>query len=210
MKRTSLAIALAVPLVFAWPHGATANPPKQCSFGYGGCGFCLSFFPGLHQHGPLFNYGPYYGYPPFEPYGPWNAYLQYNPWYWGVPGGGAGGWGHSTGRTNCGSGCGLFQGWHAAWRDGGWFRGIGCWGCNGGLGLRERFNLVDGSCKSCRSASPVSTGCSSCKAAALDPETTDPLSRYSGSGVAAASAVFYAELPTLDPTAAVRTAGGGK
>jgi hypothetical protein len=69
---------------------------------------------------------------------------------------------------------------------------------------------VDGSCKSCRSASPVSTGCSSCKAAALDPETTDPLSRYSGSGVAAASAVFYAELPTLDPTAAVRTAGGGK
>jgi hypothetical protein len=207
MKRTSFVIALAIPLALTWANFAAANPPKQCSFGYGGCGFCLSFFPGLHQHGPLFNYGPYYGYPPFEPYGPWNAYLQYNPWYWGDPAGGSDGGGHTSRLKSFGSGCGLFQGWHASWREGGWFCGHGCWGCGHGLGLRDRLIGFKGSCSSCQSHLPTASGCTSCKAAAIDPELTDPLTRYAGSGTATASAVFYTGLPTLEPTVATPTGG---
>lgn len=203
MKRTSLAAVLAAPLLLAWPSPSIAHPPKQCSFGYWGCGFCLNLFSGIHQHGPLFNYGPYYGYPPFEPYGPWNAYLQYNPWYYGDPYGGSGhGFGlHGKHHGSKCSGCGLFDGWHASWRGGGWFRGSHCWGCGLGSGW------LKGHCKNCGSSGSAIEGCSSCKAAAFDPQATDPVVRYSGAGHAADFAVFYTGLPSLDPNAVAPASG---
>jgi len=206
MKRTSLAVVLAAPLLLVCPTTSPAHPPCQCSYGTGSCGICLNMFSWMHQHGPLFNYGPYYGYPPFEPYGPWNAYLQYNPWYWGNPygegGGGGKEFGHGGLKGGKCSGCGLFEGWHCSWLHGGWFHGSHCWGCGHGGWLKGLKG-----CKSCGSGVTVSGGCASCKQAAFNPQTTDPVTRLAGAGNPADSAVFYAGLPALDPNA-VSPAGG--
>jgi hypothetical protein len=215
MKRTLLA-AIPATLAFVVFSGvASANPRQPCYYGYGCGGFCLNMFAKMHQHGPLFNYGPYYGYPPFEPYGPWNAYLQYNPWYYGMP------YGHGHCHNGLGlkdklhglfhkhgcGGCGLAEGWHSHFKHGGWFNGHGCFsgcrkgdkhggdGCgheNGGLFHKPHGKGCD---PGCAPACPPAD----CKAAAFDPETTDPVTRYAGAGSPIQSAGFYAGLPTLDP-----------
>jgi hypothetical protein len=198
MRRTSVVALLAIPVLLAFPGFAHANPPRQCYFGHRGGGFCLLTFPRIHQVGPLFNYGPYYGYPPFEPYGPWNSYLHYNGGY----GGGYGKHGHGSGHGDksghgplLGSHGGLFgghgkhggdgdcggHGFHSSWRQGGWFKGHGCLSCGHG-----------------GSSHGQDKGCAGCKADAFDPATTDPATRYAGTGSAANAAVFYAGLPTIE------------
>ncbi len=201
MRNTSIAALLAAPLLLAIPTQSFANPPGPCYSHYGCGGTCISWFNKLHQHGPLFNYGPYYGYPPFEPYGPWNAYLQYNPNYYGQ--GGGGGHGHARshswhlGGHSCGvGGCGV----HAGWQHGGWFKGSGCLSC--ALHNHNWFhNQGHKSCHSCGKGSVGTTGCSTCQPVAFEPTTTDVATRYAGVGAAESSAVFYAGLPSLDPTA---------
>jgi hypothetical protein len=194
MRLTSLAALLAAPVLLAFPGTTPANPPKQCYAPLGGCssGFCLSLFSRMHQHGPLFNYGPYYGYPPFEPYGAWNAYLQYNPWYYG---GQSGGHGHGHGYSDKAGHGGICNGggWHGSWLHGGWFHGRGCASC-GDTSLFHGHGAPAG-------------GCAGCKAAAFNPTTTDPLTRYAGVGSPADAAGFYSGLPTIYPTG-VAPAGG--
>ncbi|MCE9567536.1 MAG: hypothetical protein K8U57_36515 [Planctomycetes bacterium] len=193
MRRTSIAALLAAPLLLAIPTQTQANPgPCFNHFGCGGT--CVSWFNKLHQHGPLFNYGPYYGYPPFEPYGPWDAYLRYNPWY-NAPAGHARHHFFHLGGHSCG--IGGHCGWHAPWQGGGWFKGHGCLSC----GHHKWFQGHGHSCSTCGTA-PASTGCSSCsKPVAFDAEKTDPVTRYAGAGAAEASAVYYAGLPSIDPSA---------
>lgn len=204
MRRTSLAALLAAPALLSCPGLASANPPKQCYSPFGFGGLCLGIFSKLHQHGPLYNYGPYYGYPPFEPYGPWNSYLQYNPWYYGQPG--VGGHGHGHGHGDKSGRGGLFAGgcgWHASWGHGGWFRGSNCGGSSCGSRL---FKGHGAPCHSCGAPAITTGGCAGCKAAHFDPRTTDPVSRYAGSGSPANSSVYYAGLPTIDP--AITPVGG--
>jgi hypothetical protein len=199
MRRTLLAALLAIPLLLAWGVPSFAHYPQQCSFGHGCGGWCLGLCSKMHQHGPLFNYGPYYGYPPFEPYGPWNAYLQYNPWYYGN--GGGHGWGHGGlfhGHGKC-LGCGL----HAHFLHGGWFHGHACLHCGHGGGW-----LAGLKCKSCGHGHLLGHkgGCSTCQAnittAAFDPAKTDAVARYAGAGSPEEFTAFYAQLPSLQPTAA--------
>ncbi|MBA4190555.1 MAG: hypothetical protein C0467_21420 [Planctomycetaceae bacterium] len=191
MRNTSTAALFAAPLLLAIPSLSFANPPGPC-FGHFGCGgTCVSWFSKLHQHGPLFNYGPYYGYPPFEPYGPWNAYLQYNPYYYGQGGSGRS-HGHcwSLGGKNCGvGGCGI----HAGWKAGGWFKGSGSLTC----GHHKWFH---GHGKSDSCSTPASADCSTCKTVAYETSAPDVTSRYAGAGAPESTAVFYAGLPSLDPT----------
>jgi len=200
MRRTSIAALLAAPLLLAIPSQTFANPPGPCFTHFGCGGKCVSWFSKLHQHGPLFNYGPYYGYPPFEPYGPWNAYLQYNPYYYGQ-GGRSHGHSWNLGGKSCGVGGGC--GWHAGWRDGGWFKGHGCLSC----GHHNWFHKKSCSTSDCGTA-PATTGCTT--VAYFDPAKTDVATRYTGSGTADTSAVFYAGLPSLDPTATNLIVPAGK
>lgn len=191
MIRTSLAAALAVPVLLSVPiSSASANPPVAANFGCGG--YCFKLFPHLHQHGPLYNYGPYYGYYPFAPYGPWDAYLRYDPNFYGDAGGYGGGnyfgknpylfngSGLRGGHDGCTS-CGF---WHASWSFGGWFRGHQ-W-LQGGFG-----------CKSCGKGASSCDGCGS--SAAAHAGTVDPVTRYNGIGNPAQSAAFYSGAPTLNP-----------
>jgi len=182
MRRTSLAALLAAPVLLAVPGFALAHPPKQCFSPFGFGGFCPGIFSKLHQHGPLFNYGPYYGYPPFEPYGSWNSYLQYT----GGFGGGYGGHGHGHGGHGDMAGRGGIcngGGWHSSWLHGGWFHG---------------------------SQAMPTGGCTNCQPTAFNSMTTNPLTRYSGSGSASDAAIYYAGLPKIQPTAIVPTSGFGK
>jgi len=194
MIRTSLAAALAVPILLAVPiSSASANPPVAANFGCGG--YCFKLFPHLHQHGPLYNYGPYYGYYPFAPYGPWDQYLRYDPNFYGDAGAGGGAFGKNPylfgghggrGEKDGCSSCGF---WHASWNLGGWFRGHQ-W-LQGGFG-----------CKSCgKSGAPVADVCNGCGTAKPVHEG-DPVQRYNGIGNPAQSAGFYAGAPALNPLAA--------
>jgi hypothetical protein len=200
MRRTSLAALLAAPALLAFPgfaHFAHAHPPKQCFSPFGFGGFCPGIFSKLHQHGPLFNYGPYYGYPPFEPYGPWNQYLQYTGGFGGGGNGGGGGHGHGHGGHGdmagrggiCTGGGG--GGWHSSWSGGGWFHGAGCASC-GHTSLFHGHGASGG-------------GCASCQTTASNSSMTNPASRYAGAGAPGDSAVFYAGLPTIHPTAIATT-----
>lgn len=210
MRRLLLSAFLAVPLLLiATSEQAKANPPDLRGFGCSG--LCLGLFPGIHQHGPLFNYGPYYGYYPFKPYGPWDAYLRYDPFFYGDPyrnwkppgdqvpeqpeSGNMYGWnpklhshswrhGIRVGSVNLfhHHGCSSCGFWHASWLHGGWFRGHS-W-LNGGFGHGHK------------------SGCSSCGGvASVAPvlPTGEVTARYSGFGSPAQSAVFYSASPTLDP-----------
>jgi hypothetical protein len=202
MRFLSLTALLAVPLLLASATQTNANPIESKGFGCGG--LCLGMFPGLHQHGPLFNYGPYYGYYPFKPYGPWDAYLRYDPFFYGDPyanwnatqGSGAGnmyGWNqkllHGHGGLGHGHANGLFHkhgcaacgSSHASWLHGGWFHGH-TW-LQGGFGHGHK--PACSTCGGVAIASPVTPG--------------DPFSRYSGIGTPAQSVVFYSATPTLDP-----------
>lgn len=201
MRRTALAALLAAPVLLAVPGFASANPPKQCFSPFGFGGFCPGIFSKLHQHGPLFNYGPYYGYPPFEPYGPWNSYLQYNGGfgggYGGAQGHGHGGHGDMAGRGGICTGGG--GGWHSSWLNGGWFHGAGCASC----GHTSLFHS--------HGSHPMpSGGCTSCQPTAFNAMTTDPLTRYAGTGAPGNAAVYYAGLPSIQPAAIVPTSGFGK
>jgi hypothetical protein len=197
MIRTSLAAALAVPILLAVPlSSASANPPVAKNFGCGG--YCFKLFPHLHQHGPLFNYGPYYGYYPFAPYGPWDQYLRYDPNFYGDAGAQAGGnyfgknpylfTGNGLGGRGGHGGCSSCGFWHASWTFGGWFRGHQ-W-LQGGFG-----------CKSCGgSAAPATSECNGCTAPAHAAHA-DPVARYNGVGNPAQSSGFYAGVPALNPLA---------
>jgi hypothetical protein len=200
MIRTSLAAALAVPVLLAVPiSSADANPPVAANFGCGG--YCFKLFPHLHQHGPLFNYGPYYGYYPFAPYGPWDAYLRYDPNFYGDAGAHAGGnyYGKNPYLFNGsrgghgGSGCTSCGFWHASWSFGGWFRGHQ-W-LHGGFGCKSH------ACNAC-SGAPAAGGCDGSGSAPAHAAHADPVARYSGIGSPAQSAVFYPGAPALNPLAA--------
>jgi hypothetical protein len=206
MRFLSITALLAVPLVVTTAGQAKANPIE--SHGFGCDGICLGMFPHIHQHGPLFNYGPYYGYYPFKPYGPWDAYLRYDPFFYGDPyanwqakshrNEGPNTYGlrphlaalqghalnlfHGHGCTSCGF-------WHTSWLHGGWFHGH-AW-LHGGFGHRHK------------------SGCSTCGGVAVASPVapTDALTRYSGIGDPAQSALFYSATPTLDPGLEVSPAG---
>jgi hypothetical protein len=202
MRCTSLAVWLGTAFLVALAGPASASfpqyPPSYWTWGCNNgasCGAKLTAW--FNQHGPLFNYGPYYGYPPFEPYGPWNAYLQYNPWYYGLPGGGCHGCHHGdlAGHGPC---CGAH--WHSSWAMGGWFHGCSrC--CHGGLftGCGWFHGAADCPCApNGVTGSPCQMGAT--PKAAFNPETTDPLTRCAGVGNPAEFTAFYAGLPTLDAT----------
>lgn len=166
MRRIALAAALAA---FGLVGVAAANDGPG-TFGMGCRGYALRLFPGIHQHGPLYNYGPYYGYPPFEPYGDWNSYLQYTGpipeanGHHGAGGQGAYGWIHGPSQHTFGGG--FPHPFH-----------------NGG-GIRHR--------------SHGSSGCNSCGHAAEQVVNSgNALERYTGIGTAAASHAYYADGPTL-------------
>jgi hypothetical protein len=211
MRRLSIAAILAVPLLLTTSTGTADANPNSCSYGFGCGGRCLNLFGGMHQHGPLFNYGPYYGYYPFYPYGPWDAYLRYDPFFYGDPY--ANSWGDGNGPNyygrnphlpsihfpylgrlkgvlHGGHGGGLFHHdgckqcgfFHASWLHGGWFRGHN-W-VHGGL-----FHKHKGDCTSCGGIAQVTTPA----------PTGDAITRLSGVGISAQSAVFYQATPTLNP-----------
>lgn len=224
MRRTSRAAYLAVPLLLTiGVTSAPANPPVAAQFGCGG--HCFKLFPHLHQHGPLFNYGPYYGYYPFAPYGPWDAYLRYDPSLdtgYGGGGGGAYGWnpyifkgklanvGGGLGGLGCNS-CGF---WHASWLHGGWFRGH-AW-LHGGFGCKGHGCKGHGCQKDCDPCGPATPAAPATpampaptKKAALTDDAADPLARYTGIGSPAQSAVYYGNVPSLNPLVEL-TAGQAK
>jgi hypothetical protein len=203
MRRIRLTAVLAVPLLLlAAPAAGHAQPPDSHGIGFGAIAFRL--FPHAFQEGPLFNYGPYYGYYPFTPYGPWDPYLRYNPYFYGDPYRDFGtrtlppetdgryglkshhlglplpalphlGLSHKSGCTTCG-----FS--HASWVHGGWFHGH-TWLA----GNTHSFGKP---------------GCASCGGIAVvqpPAPTGDVLTRYSGFGTPAQSAVYYPSTATLDP-----------
>jgi hypothetical protein len=217
MRRISVAALFAAPLLLLAGSGTTQANPNSCSAGFGCGGFCLNLFSGIHQHGPLYNYGPYYGYYPFKPYGPWDAYLRYDPFFYGDP---YANWnantrdaGNQYGRNqnvpywhglprpswptfnlfNRG-GCSSCSFHHASWLQGGWFRG---------------HSWLHGS-----RHSVSQPACSSCGGVATATPTIangDVMTRYSGVGNPAQSALFYSATPTLNPALEiVPTAGQTK
>jgi hypothetical protein len=206
MKRTSLAALLAAPLLLAFSSFSAAQPPRCPAYGFSPGGIPLTMFSCIHQHGPLFNYGPYYGYPPFEPYGPWNAYLQYNPWYYGDPYANAGGknWHLCNGKLGSllhrdRDGCSTC-GWHKAWRQGGWFRGHECLSCGHKGVLAGHGSWLHGhTAGGCAGGACTASNDGAEPTLALNPETTDPLTRFAGAGNPVDFTGFYSGLPTLNP-----------
>ena len=236
MRHLSKAAILAVPLLLAFAEHASAGPiPFPCSVGFGGNnnGLRLGLFPGIHQHGPLFNYGPYYGYYPFQPYGPWDAYLRYDPFFYGDPY--ANDWARLYGpKPEQSNGGGNRYGRN---QNLGYLRGLGLGGGLGGHGLSlPGFGLFHkNGCTSCGflHASWLhggwfhghtwlhggfghgtlfhKHGCSSCGGVAVAGPTLpggDVMARYSGFGTPGQSAVFYSATPTLNPTLDVVPAAG--
>jgi hypothetical protein len=205
---------LAVLVTVLFSTGTTrANSNSYNSHGFGCFDCCIRLFPHLHQHGPLFNYGPYYGYYPFTPYGPWDPYLRYNPYFYGDPYANFGTKPPDDHPGRYGKnpylfhkveipalfhkhGCSLCGFWHASWLHGGWFRGH-TW-------LQQHPSLFPTNVLH----KPACTKCGGLAVAEAPQQSSDVLTRYTGFGSPAQSAVFYPVTPTLDPAVELLPVGG--
>lgn len=178
----------------------------------------------LFNYGPYYGYPPFEPYGPWNAYLQYNPWY----YGYGGQGHGHGHDGHLKSWLHglfhghgCG-GCGLAEGWHSHFLHGGWFHGHGCLSCSGhkhGFGGGLFHKSCDGcghgggglfhhsgkcghgaDCGTPCTGGPVG-GCGGkgCTAASFDPETTDPIARYSGTGSTVEFAGFYAGLPTLSP-----------
>jgi hypothetical protein len=188
MRRLSLTALLAVPLFLVSSNALRANPIGAEFWECRGCaGYCFKLFPFIHQHGPLYNYGPYYGYYPFYPYGPWDAYLRYDPFFYGPPS--SGNVWHAPHHEKKCSSCGFH---HASWSHGGWFKGHK-W-LDGGHGDNSSCGTGGGTCGGLATTTPATT-----PPAPAPKSVPNPATKYSGIGNSSQSAVYYQNVPTLNP-----------